>query len=478
MPLTRPKSEQINFDVTNLTDPLIRLNSGESGSADKDAGIVIERGSDTNVGIIYDESADQFAVINTSEVGTTSGNVNIASYANIKANEFHGDGSNLTGVSGVGGATGVDFDDNVKARFGTGNDLEIYHSGTASFISEPSGTGELYIRATNLILKSGVDNDDYIKCHENSDVKLYYSNAEKLATTSTGATVTGKTLSTTGIGTGGMLSDYTNTFGGSNSVGEFLSSHSYQSAISLRYASSAVSSGTVAFYMGTQASMDGVSSTDVSQGIYVQNGQKFGIGHGTARAVEVTADGDVRSRYWVGNGTGAGYKLNADSNQGMILIETNLTTARDLMHFNNGNGLVGKIQTSGTSTSFVTSSDHRLKENVDYDWDATTRLKQLKPARFNFIADSDNTLVDGFIAHEVSSVVPEAVLGSKDAMKPILYTSADAETQGESPTKAVGDFKEFHSSEIDPQGIDQSKLVPLLVKTIQELEARITALES
>ena len=52
MPLTRPKSEQINFDVTNLTDPLIRLNSGETGSADKDAGIVIERGDDTNVGII------------------------------------------------------------------------------------------------------------------------------------------------------------------------------------------------------------------------------------------------------------------------------------------------------------------------------------------------------------------------------------------------------------------------------------------
>ena len=106
MPLTRPKSEQINFDVTNLTDPLIRLNSGETGSADKDAGIVIERGDDTNVGIIYDESANEFAVVNTSETGTTSGNVTIASYANIKADEFHGDGSNLTGIS-AGGVTGI-----------------------------------------------------------------------------------------------------------------------------------------------------------------------------------------------------------------------------------------------------------------------------------------------------------------------------------------------------------------------------------
>lgn len=98
MALTRPKAAQIDFDVTNLTDPLIRLNSGESGSADKDSGIVIERGSDTNVAFVWDESADQFAVINTDETGTTSGDVTISSYANIRANAFYGDGSNLTGT--------------------------------------------------------------------------------------------------------------------------------------------------------------------------------------------------------------------------------------------------------------------------------------------------------------------------------------------------------------------------------------------
>ena len=78
------------------------------------------------------------------------------------------------------------------------------------------------------------------------------------------------------------------------------------------------------------------------------------------------------------------------------------------------NTLIGSITgSSGTSTSFNTSSDYRLKENVNYTWDATTRLKQLKPARFNFIADSDNT-VDGFLAHEVSSIVPEAITGTQD----------------------------------------------------------------
>ena len=144
--------------------------------------------------------------------------------------------------------------------------------------------------------------------------------------------------------------------------------------------------------------------------------------------------------------------------------------------FINDNGLIGSIQSGGSSTAYATSSDYRMKENVDYTWDATTRLKQLKPARFNFIADDTNTLIDGFIAHEVSSIVPEAVTGAKDAMAvETRYTADDVETQGDTPSKNVGDPKTYSSTKIDPQGIDQSKLVPLLVKTIQELEARLTA---
>ena len=138
---------------------------------------------------------------------------------------------------------------------------------------------------------------------------------------------------------------------------------------------------------------------------------------------------------------------------GALTLDLNVTDTgtATIMEFNNGNGNAGTIQTSGSSTAYNTSSDYRLKENVNYDFDATTRLKQLKPARFNFIADADTT-VDGFIAHEVSSVVPEAISGEKDAVN--------------------------EDGSINAQGIDQSKLVPLLVKTIQELEARITELEN
>jgi len=90
MPLTRPKAAQINFDVTTISDPLLRFNSGQTGSNDKDSGFIIERGDDTNVGLVWDESADEFAVISTTETGTTSGNITISAYANIKANAFYG----------------------------------------------------------------------------------------------------------------------------------------------------------------------------------------------------------------------------------------------------------------------------------------------------------------------------------------------------------------------------------------------------
>ena len=146
---------------------------------------------------------------------------------------------------------------------------------------------------------------------------------------------------------------------------------------------------------------------------------------------------------------GAGFEKNGTAS--VLFLSSNTTSTANVVELFNPNGNVGTIRTSGSSTIYNTSSDYRLKENVSYDFDATTRLKQLKPARFNFIADADTT-VDGFIAHEVSSIVPEAISGEKDAVN--------------------------EDGSINPQGIDQSKLVPLLVKTIQELEARITTLEN
>jgi len=149
--------------------------------------------------------------------------------------------------------------------------------------------------------------------------------------------------------------------------------------------------------------------------------------------------------------------------------------------FSNPNGTVGSVRMNGSATSFNTSSDYRLKENVVTDWDATSRLKQLKPSRFNFKTDKDTT-VDGFLAHEVSSIVPEAISGDKDETQDLgTIKDKDGNVLQENVLKSEkkdGQTWKKTKTQNVYQGIDQSKLVPLMVKTIQELEARLTALES
>jgi len=124
---------------------------------------------------------------------------------------------------------------------------------------------------------------------------------------------------------------------------------------------------------------------------------------------------------------------------------------------NFSNSAIGSIECTTSTTAYNTSSDYRLKENVVPLTGAVDRLNQLQVHRFNFIADPDTT-VDGFIAHEAQEVVPECVTG----------THNEVDDDG-NPVY---------------QGIDQSKLVPLLTAALQEalakietLETRLTALE-
>ena len=135
------------------------------------------------------------------------------------------------------------------------------------------------------------------------------------------------------------------------------------------------------------------------------------------------------------------------------------TNANMIEFFNSSNSNVGNIQSNGSGTSYNTSSDYRLKENVTPISDGITRLKTLKPSRFNFKVTKDIT-VDGFLAHEVTAV-PEAVTGTKDQV-------------------ATADDVNDEIKEGDPiyQGIDQSKLVPLLTAALQEAVAKIEVLET
>ena len=182
------------------------------------------------------------------------------------------------------------------------------------------------------------------------------------------------------------------------------------------------------------------------------------------------------------------------------LVNVSTSGNHRIVDFRNGDGDIGgsiNINTGSDSVSFETSSDYRLKENVADLTGAITRIKNLKPIRFNFKKDTDTTL-DGFLAHEVQSVVPQAVSGDKDGTetrKNIVVNSkgnviADNKTEtewtaGKSNGEFANDTEWFASKEfMVKQGIDHSKLVPLLTAALQEavtkieaLEARVTTLE-
>ena len=149
----------------------------------------------------------------------------------------------------------------------------------------------------------------------------------------------------------------------------------------------------------------------------------------------------VRALYGGGQ-YGIAVKLNQSSGSLMRFATKNPTNGND--------DLCGNISGNGTSCSYNTSSDYRLKENDVKISDGISRLKQLRPIRFNWKSDSSFTQ-DGFFAHEVSPVVPESVTGEKDAV--------------------VDEIGEGY------QNIDHSKLVPLLTAALQEAIARIEALE-
>jgi len=391
-----------------------------------------------------------------------------------------------------GAVTGnVTFGDNNKAIFGAGSDLQVYHDGGGSYVSN----------ATGILRLQGKAGENSISLNPDGAVELYHNNVKKIETTATGADITG-TLTSDGL-------DVTRSGNGTIAILQTSGSHGFEftapSSTALQIASKQGSknidlwANTLSFSAGGAASMRIDANGNVGIGATPSTGgnTQLIVKAGTNQNLEVETSGgklrlsalnDARSANVPIQFTSTSFefvsgeiKVNHTNNimsllnPAMIQVKTNsskngiktevsnadyvcyggTTSVANGYYFafmsNSSNSQIGNIYCTTSGVAYNTSSDYRLKENVVYDWDATTRLKQLKPARFNFIADA-NTTVDGFLAHEAQEVIPECVTGAKDAV--------------DDDGAAV------------MQGIDQSKIVPLLVKTILELEARITALEA
>ena len=126
----------------------------------------------------------------------------------LAATAVTGNGSGLTNLpAGVGGATGVDFNDNVKARFGTtANDLEIYHDGSNSIIAD-TGTGGLQILSNEFKVMNAAGDANQVVGTQAAAVELYHNGNKKAETVSTGLTITGACVATTFSGSGSGLSN-------------------------------------------------------------------------------------------------------------------------------------------------------------------------------------------------------------------------------------------------------------------------------
>jgi hypothetical protein len=199
------------------------------------------------------------------------------------------------------------------------------------------------------------------------------------------------------------------------------------------------------------ANVDGTPGSADMPGRLVFSTTADGASSPTER-MRITQAGEI----WFGNTSDYGaYKYQlpyaGNATNGMVLRNTDSAGSPAAVEFQWGTSAVGSITVTASATAYNTSSDYRLKENLVPLTCAIERVNDLQVHRFNFIADPDKT-VDGFIAHEAQAVVPECVTGTKD----------EVDDDG-NPVY---------------QGIDQSKLVPLLTAALQEALQKIEDLET
>jgi len=196
--------------------------------------------------------------------------------------------------------------------------------------------------------------------------------------------------------------------------------------------------------------------------------------------------GTTDTTLYLNSGVPAGVLINGAGGEVQIasastgLYVNRFSSSGTAIDLRSNGGVAGTIYVTTNAASYNTQSDYRLKEDDVPMTGATERVKALRP--INFAWKVDGSRVDGFFAHEAQEVVPEAVHGSKDAMRDEEYEVTPAveevrDEDGNVTTEAVAAVMGTRSVP-DYQGIDQSKLVPLLTAALQEAIAKIETLEA
>jgi hypothetical protein len=217
-------------------------------------------------------------------------------------------------------------------------------------------------------------------------------------------------------------------------------------------ATTVVASGVATFSAGSASAPAITTSGDTNTGIFFPAADTIAFAEGGAEAMRIDASGNfligktsvesTTKGLYIQMSGGGQTGITAASDSPLSL--NRLTNDGTIVEIRQGGTLRGSISVSGSTTSYNTSSDYRLKENVQPMVGALDRVALLKPVTYSWKLDGANG--EGFIAHELAEICPHAVFGEKDAVN--------------------------EDGSIKSQGIDTSFLVATLVAAIQELNAK------
>jgi len=368
-----------------------------------------------------------------------------------------------TGIDDNATSTAITIDSSENVGIGTSSPSAKLHVAGETRIYPTSGTANLrFGENTTEKGKLAVDNT--------SNMVFETANAERMRIDSSGNMGLGVTPESswgsdyTALQIGGTASLYTDTSATASTIFD-LSHNAYFDGNNYRYlvtdeaSRHRQQSGRHYFYVAPSGTAD--TAITWTTAMNINSIGNIGMGRDAAPSANTTLE--IRA---TDNSSAAVMALDASSYSSGTVY---------LVRYRINDSTKGSVTSNGTSVAYNTSSDYRLKENVVPMTGSIDRLKALKPSRFNFIADPDTT-VDGFLAHEAQEVVPEAITGEKDAMKTEEYevTPAVKDENDNIITEAVMGTREVP----DMQGIDQSKLVPLLVGAIQEQQTLIESLQA
>jgi hypothetical protein len=194
---------------------------------------------------------------------------------------------------------------------------------------------------------------------------------------------------------------------------------------------------------GLGSGMPMIFSTINTERMRIDTSGRVGIGIASQSGVQLYVDAPSSTHAGV-------FRVDTGAYASIICDNQASSGTRFFTSFRIDNSIVGNITSTGSSTTYATSSDYRLKENIQPLENGLERLNQLKPVKFNWIEDGKEE--EGFIAHEVNEIFSDAVVGEKDAVN--------------------------EDGSIDGQTMDYGRITPLLVKAIQEQQEQIEQLKT